>query len=81
MEHALALLLRNTPFFVKRTTDGSFLITARPLADVLPVPEIIVTARRSPDHDIRRTVNDVHPQPPVARVAKALEALSRRSGY
>jgi iron complex outermembrane receptor protein len=61
VEHALALLLRNTPFFVKRTTDGSFLITARPLADVLPVPEIIVTARRSQDLDIRRTVNDVQP--------------------
>lgn len=63
-EQALANALADSGFTAHRISNGSYVITAAPSgtgqAD-LPVPEILVTGRRSQNADIERTENDVRP--------------------
>lgn len=68
VETALARLLEGSALGVRRTPDGAFVIFALPPAgappqtdEVVALPELLVTGRRSQNSDIQRTQNDIQP--------------------
>ena len=68
VETALARLLEGSALGVRRTPDGAFVVFARPPAaappqvdEVVALPELLITGRRSQNSDIRRTQDDIQP--------------------
>ena len=68
VETALARLLEGSALGVRRTSDGAFVIFARPPAvappqvdEVVALPELLITGRRNQNSDIPRTQNDIQP--------------------
>jgi outer membrane receptor protein involved in Fe transport len=68
VETALARLLEGSALGVRRTPDGAFVVfalltaVASPQVDeVVALPELLVTGRRSQNSDIQRTENDIQP--------------------
>jgi iron complex outermembrane receptor protein len=68
VETALARLLEGSGLGVRRTPDGAFVVfvltptVAPPQVDeVVALPELLVTGRRSQNSDIQRTQNDIQP--------------------
>jgi outer membrane receptor protein involved in Fe transport len=68
VETALARLLEGSALGVRRTPDGAFVIfalapaVAAPQVDeVVALPELLITGRRSQNSDIQRTQNDIQP--------------------
>lgn len=68
VETALAHLLEGSGLGVRRTPDGAFVVfalapaAAPPQVDeVVALPELLVTGRRSQNSDIQRTQNDIQP--------------------
>jgi len=64
VEVALQRLLDGTDLTMRRSTTGAWIIERRsagPVAEVLPVPDILVIGNRTQNVDIRRRENDVQP--------------------
>lgn len=68
VETALARLLEGSGLGVRRTPDGAFVLYAlasRPstpvMDEVVALPELLITGRRSQNSDIQRTQNDIQP--------------------
>ena len=67
VETALARLLEGSGLGFRRTPDGAFVVYAiaavspAQVEEVVALPELLVTGRRSQNSDIRRTENDIQP--------------------
>lgn len=68
VETALARLLEGSALGFRRTPDGAFVVyalapSASPtqVEEVVALPELLITGRRSQNSDIRRTENDIQP--------------------
>lgn len=68
VETALARLLEGSALGVRRTPDGAFVVFAlasivapSQMDEVVALPELLVTGRRSQNSDIQRTQNDIQP--------------------
>ena len=68
VEKALARLLEGSALGVRRTPDGAFVVFALAPAvapsqvdEVVALPELLITGRRSQNSDIQRTQNDIQP--------------------
>ena len=68
VETALARLLMGSALGVRRTPDGAFVVFALAPAvappredEVVALPELLITGRRSQNSDIQRTQNDIQP--------------------
>ena len=69
-EQAIAWLLTGSGLSVRRTPDGSYVITASSLAglsEAEAIPDILVIGRRTQNADIRRSQNDIQPYQVVTR--------------
>lgn len=68
VEAALSRLLDGSGLGVRRTPDGAFVVFALPRAaappqveEVVALPELLITGKRSQNSDIQRTQNDIQP--------------------
>ncbi|SDA11597.1 TonB-dependent receptor [Sphingomonas sp. NFR15] len=70
VEQAFALVLAGSPLAVRKTGEGSFIITAMSVGSSeqpKAIPDILVIGQRTQNTDVRRTENDVRPYQVITR--------------